>query len=355
MESISQLVENVRPLLPALVVAVAAVLAVVAIRLVLDRLRGKRVETQYPRQLAITGLVLIAVFVLLLVVPISDTMRGQLLGLIGILLSAALALSSTTFIGNALAGLMLRAIRNFRPGDFIRVGDHYGRVSERGLFHTEIQTEDRDLTTLPNLYLVSHPVRVVRSTGTLLSATVSLGYDIPHTEVEAALLDAAQRAGLAEPFVSVLGLGDYSVEYRIAGLLTEVKEILSARSRLHAEMLDCLHGAGIEIVSPSFTNARLIRGVEPVIPETPSEAPPQATPPPKPESLVFDKAEEAASLEKLRQSLAELDESIGAAQKDLKNAGEDQKARLQDRLDALNSRRDALVDLIKRREKELNA
>ena len=44
----------------------------------------------------------------------------------------------------------------------------FGRVTERGLFHTEIQTEDRDLVTLPNLYLVTNPVKVVRTFLTVL-------------------------------------------------------------------------------------------------------------------------------------------------------------------------------------------
>ena len=52
--------------------------------------------------------------------------------------------------------------------------DHFGRVSERGLFHTEIQTQDRDLTMLPNLYLVTHPVTAIRSSGTIVSSIVTV-------------------------------------------------------------------------------------------------------------------------------------------------------------------------------------
>jgi small-conductance mechanosensitive channel len=173
-------------------------------------------------------------------------------------LSAAIALSSTTILGNALAGVMLRVIRNFRMGDFIRSGDHFGRVSERGLFHTEIQTEDRDLTTLPNLYLVTHPVKTIRSSGTVISASVSLGYDVPRAVVEELLLESARQAGLKDPFVQIHELGDFSVSYRIAGLLGEVKQILSARSRLRANVMDRLHEGGVEIVSPRFMNIRAL-------------------------------------------------------------------------------------------------
>ena len=132
-----------------------------------------------------------------------------------------------------MAGMMLRAVRSFRPGDFIRVGDYFRRVSEQGLFHVEIQTEDRDLTTMPNLYLVTNPFKVIRSSGTIISAEVSLGYDIPRTKIESLLIEAALAVQLEEPFVLVTELGDFAVTYRISGLFPKVKHILSTRSALH--------------------------------------------------------------------------------------------------------------------------
>ncbi len=70
-----------------------------------------------------------------------------------------------------------------------------------GSSYSEDRSEDRDLTTLPNLYLVTTPVTVVRSSGTIVSATVSLGYDVPRSRIEALLKQAAERAELVEPFV----------------------------------------------------------------------------------------------------------------------------------------------------------
>ena len=118
---------------------------------------------RYRRQLVNAGTGLVGIIALVLVLPIGSDVQGQLLSLIGIIISAAIALSSTTVLGNALAGFMLRIVKGFRTGDFIRVNDHFGRVSERGIFHTEIQTEQRELTTLPNLYLVQNPVTTTRS------------------------------------------------------------------------------------------------------------------------------------------------------------------------------------------------
>ena len=38
-----------------------------------------------------------------------------------------------------MAGLMMRVVKGFGAGDFVSIGESFGRVSERGLFHVEIQ------------------------------------------------------------------------------------------------------------------------------------------------------------------------------------------------------------------------
>ncbi|MBZ0266704.1 mechanosensitive ion channel family protein [bacterium] len=283
------------------------------VRPLLERQAAKTPGKHFRNQIFGLGVWLAGLLAILLVLPVGDTTRGQLLGLVGIVLSAAIALSSTTLLGNTMAGLMLKGVRNFRSGDFIYAGEHFGRVSERGLFHTEIQNEDRELTTLPNLYLVTNPVTVVRSSGTIISAVVSLGYDVPRGEVEPCLIRAAKAADLTDPFTQVLELGDFSVSYRIAGLLTEVKQVLSARSRLRACVMDELHAAQIEIVSPNFMNTRSLEKERRVLPPSISVVATSSSDSASPESIVFDKAEEAASIEgrvhELQEKLADADDT----------------------------------------------
>ncbi len=264
------------------------------------------------RQVAGVGLYLAGLVAIIVALPLSDEVRSQLLSLIGLIVSATITLSATSLVGNALAGLMLRALRNFHAGDFVHVGEHFGRVSDRGLFHVEIQTEDRDLVTLPNLYLATHPVRVVRNSGTIVSARVSLGYDVSWNHVEAILAQAAENAGLNEPFVQVLELGDYSVVYRAAGFLTDVRTLISARSRLRTAMLDGLHGANIEIVSPIFMNQRPLRNAQRFVPS--AEATHPKTSEHLPEDVVFDKADEAQT----REFLEREHESLGRRLDDLR-------------------------------------
>lgn len=350
MNLIEQYFENAVTFIPA-VVAIAGVILVLALaRFILDKRYAGRPNSRFQMQLILLVLSFIGLLVIIMSLPLSDTRTGQILSLIGILLSAAIALSSTTFVGNIMAGLMLRAVRSFRPGDFVRIGDHFGRVSEQGLFHTEIQTVDRDLTSMPNLYLVTNPVKVIRSSGTLVTAEVSLGYDISRRKIEKALRQAAADTGLTEPFVHVMELGDFSITYRVAGLLTEVKQLLSCRSMLREKMLDRLHEAGIEIVSPTFMNTRAFDTSQNFIPRAEPRESEESDTRTTPEAVVFDKAEEAESLEKLQERFDALGGELDEARAALKESAEDRaKQDLQARIDRLETSRTRLADFIKRR------
>ncbi len=302
--------------------------------LMLGRGRAYGADQRLPRQLSMLALSGVGLVVVVLALPVGGETRGQLLGLLGLVVTSIIALSSTTFVANAMAGLMLRAVGSFRPGDFVRIADEFGRVTERGLFHTEIQTEDSELTTLPNLYLLSHPVTVVRSSGTIVSATVSLGYDVAHEHVEGLLEQAARDAGLAEPFVQVRELGDFSVTYRTAGLLANVTQFLTVRSTLRRKMLDTLHDAGVEIVSPAFMAQRRLSPDAPVIPPPAAPAAPITDGTgPGPEDLIFDKAKQAGQREQLRVERDRLATELEEFEARRGEASEDERRRLEQEIE----------------------
>ena len=304
--------------------AVALVLGVIIGLGVLNRILNRQSSVtgnKFRNQLIMSGAIFAAVVIVILGLPIAPTKQGQLLSLIGIIISAAIALSSSTILGNAMAGIMLKTVRSFRSGDFVQVGDHMGRVTERGLFHTEIQTPDRDLVTLPNMFLATTPVTVARSSGTVISATVSLGYDVPQSTIKKLLQDAAASVDLQEPFVQVLELGDFSVTYRAAGLLTETKALLTYRSRLRSAILDTLHEGGVEIVSPHFRNNRELDPSEALIPAKPRGKEDEAVDA-APVEVVFDKAEVAESISSLRKQRTDLEEEIKTVKDKAKEAND---------------------------------
>lgn len=296
--------------LPALCIG----LVMIALILGLNRYASHRRLTADVRRTIVPQLLMVLCAALGIVLtvtalPLTETTRGQMLALVGVVFTGIIALSSTTFVTNALAGLMLRLIRHFRAGDFIQINALFGRITERGLFHTEIQTPERNLTTLPNLYLISHPHTVVRASGTIISASLSLGYDIDHHKIEALLMTAATEINLQEPFVQVTDLGDFAVTYKVSGFLAEVKQLIAARSNLRRKILDVLHQAGVEIVSPRFMNQRLLDKTEAIIPAVEMVPAGLAEEEVAPHGeVIFDKAETAEKVDLLRNKLAELAE-----------------------------------------------
>ena len=350
-------IESMRALIPLLVVLASAGLLW---RLLKEwfRRREKKLGRQaaFSRQLTQVFLAVAVVTGAIATAPVSGEIRGQLLGFWGILISAALALSATTFLGNLLAGFMLKTIGNFSVGDFICVEEHFGRVTERGIFHVEIQTEESQLVALPNLLVATHPTRVMDSRGTLVSCSLSLGYDLHRLKVEPALVEAAQRAGLEEAFVRIIDLGNYAVTYRVSGFLKEVKTLVSMRSKLHASVLDTLHEAGMEIVSPSFMNQIPLDPGKKVVPARPhlSDTKTDGETENDPEQLIFAKAEAALKLETLEEGMEALRKRIDGLELEKKAVDESHRPDVEARIQRLRNWLKVLEDRLgeKRREME---
>ncbi len=338
MPAMKELFALVADLVPLLGTAAGVFLALYGMYwLLLGRRRDLGNERRLPRQLIMLMAMIAGTVAIALALPVSDSTRNQVISLIGLLLSGVIAFSSTTIVSNLMAGLMLHMTKAFRTGDFIRVGDHFGRVAERGLFDTEIQTEQRELVSLANTYLITHPLTVVRSSGTIISANLSLGYDLHHSRIRNLLVAAALDSGLEEPFVQVIELGDYSITYRISGLLTNIKSMITARSNLHKSILDTLHADGVEIVSPSFMNQRRLAQNELIVPTPTVEV--RSGDESNPEDILFDKAEQAEQQERARFDLVE---EIRKLEAQVKAADGEEKQRLSE---LAGEKRDQLAEL----------
>jgi len=318
----------------------------------LKAIYADRPEQQFRRQMIMVGVILGGVLLGILLLPVSPGTRNALLSLFGVVVSATIALSSANLVGNIMAGIMLRTVSGFRLGDYISVGNHFGRVSEMDLLHTEIQTEERDLTTLPNTYLAAHPVRVMRQSGSILSVELSLGYDVSRHVIEKQLLEAASRCNLESPFVQIRNLGDHSITYAVAGLLTDVKSLLAKRRALRAATIDVLHEAGIEIASPVLANTRTYPQAHQFATRDKVRSDSESTNGAGPDTIVFDKALQAEGLDKLRErrrTLSELAESLQATDESDQASGQSAE------LKRLESRLARLDEVIEQRESEINS
>jgi len=340
--------------LPFIATAALALIILIATDRYLRKRQSKAATSQsFTRPLVMLGLTLVAIIAIIITLPHDQNsdLRANLLTLLGITLTAVIGLASTTFISSAMAGLLIRSLGNFKPGDFIRVNEHFGRVTERGLFHTELQTEHRDLTTIPNFYLVNNTLTVVHASGTIVSADVSLGYDNHHATVNASLINAAERTELTDPFVHITNLGDVTVTYRIAGFLEDTKTLISTRSRLRTNILDALHQSDIEVASPAIMIQRPQDPSARAIPtQSATEPPPDSQQEPDAERVMFDKADRAELIETMRRDHTDLLAEAADLQKQIKElpASDDDEHRrqLQAQLEATERRAAVLARFI---------
>jgi hypothetical protein len=120
-------------------------------------------------------------------------------------------------------------------------------------------------------------------------------------DIEKSLLQAAEITGLETPFVHVEKLGDFSISYKVGGLLKEIDRIITARSDFKKNVIDNLHNSDIEIVSPTYMNQRVFSEDYVCMPpkednlKTPKEKKPEV----QTEDIIFDKAIMAQMLDRI--------------------------------------------------------
>ncbi len=270
-------------------------------------------QNRLYKQLAYVGVLLVSQMVLVIALPLEDSTKQSLFTVFGYAMTAVVAFSSTSFVSNAMAGLMLKAMGTFHTGDFVRVDNHFGRITAKALLHTEIQSEDRDVISLPNMLMITHPVQVVDQSGTLISTELSIGFNVHRRKVRELLLAAAEQSGLTDPFVQIVDIGNFAVTYKITGFLKDVGKIVSSKSDLRGAVLDALHQAGVEVMTPTVMDQRRIEGA--VLPPL-DYRPETDTDTGKAEKLMFDKAEFAARIERFREQCVTLKKEIGELSSD---------------------------------------
>jgi small-conductance mechanosensitive channel len=315
-------------LAPTAATLVAVILLLAVARRLLDRWRIRAGKPQIGTQLALVALSFGGLLAILIVLPISEATRGQLVTLLGIIITASIALSSSTIVSNAMAGVMVRLVgRRLNIGDFVIADGHSGRITELGLLSVQIQPRDRNLTWIPNQWIIERPATLIRPSGTIISTQVALSYRENRSEVEPLLVKAAVQAGLENGFAYVQELGNHAVTYTVRGLLTDTTQLLQSRPRLRAAVLDTLHGANIEIVSPVFETSRRLADDTVIMPQRGAESEGAAVQPP-PEHVMFDRAQAAAARARKAQ---EVRDELAATEAELKAAkGAAERSRLRD-------------------------
>ena len=215
-------------------------------------------ETLQPtRKLVLAGLWL---FALALAFPFlpgsnSDAFKG-----ISVLVGLMVSLGSSGLVNQVMSGFTLTYSRALRVGDFVRVTDIDGTVTQIGALSTKIKTPRGEEVTIPNAVIVSHTVtnytRHAEADGVFVPTSISIGYDVPWRQVHALLIQAAARTpgvrSHPQPLVRQTQLGDFAVTYTLLVSLERPHQRSAVLTAVHANILDAFNEQGVQIMSPAY-------------------------------------------------------------------------------------------------------
>jgi small-conductance mechanosensitive channel len=216
-----------------------------------------RETAKATRWVSLSLIWLFAIVVAYPYIPGSDSLAFK-----GVSVFAGLMLTigSSGFVSHILSGLIVVYSRALRTGEMVKVNDTVGIVREIGAFSTRLVTARGEELNIPNSVLVgtttTNYTRLAGERGTLLTTTVTIGYDAPWRQVHAMLeLAAARTPGLRrepKPYVLQRALSDFYVEYELRAHLERAEAWFNVQSILHGHIQDVFNEYGVQIMSPHF-------------------------------------------------------------------------------------------------------
>ena len=190
-------------------------------------------------------------------IPGSDSLAFQGLS---VLFGLMISLGSTGVVSQIMAGTVLAYSRALHPGDFVSVGEVEGTVLKVGAISTKFLTPNNEEVTIPNSVLIEDSITNYsqRYTGSasVLSTSITIGYDTPWRQVHAMLLMAAEQIdGIVkapEPYVVQKALTDFYVQYELFVVVEWPGERRAVLSALHSKIQDIFNEYGVQIMSPQY-------------------------------------------------------------------------------------------------------
>lgn len=218
----------------------------------------------------------------------TEAFRG-----LSVLVGLMLSLGASNLVGQLASGLILTYTRAFREGEYVRIGDSEGTVTNLGAFTTRIRTGMGQELTISNSQVLGAVTgnysRTVKGRGFIVDTTVTIGYDTPWRQVNVMLAEAARRTpGVLmdpAPLVFQVKLSDFYPEYRLVCQAVPEQPLPRAEvmSQLHANVQDVFNEQGVQIMSPHYlsdpSHAKIVlpeHWYDGIPKQAPAQAPPKA-------------------------------------------------------------------------------
>jgi small-conductance mechanosensitive channel len=215
-------------------------------------------DTAQPTRRLVT--VLIWMFTIVVAYPYMPGSQTDAFKGVSVFLGLMLTFGSSGLVNQIMSGFMVTYSRALRVGDYVRIGDVEGTVIHLGILSTKLKTYRGEEATIPNAVVVSQTTtdysRFAENNETFTPTTVTIGYDAPWRQVQALLLQAAERtSGLQrepKPYVLQEALQDFYVKYTLFVCLERQEQRYFTLNALHAHIQDLFNEYGVQIMSPNY-------------------------------------------------------------------------------------------------------
>ncbi|HEY6394589.1 MAG TPA: mechanosensitive ion channel domain-containing protein, partial [Candidatus Binataceae bacterium] len=168
--------------------------------------------------------------------------------------SVVIGLALQATLGDIFSGLALQLQKPFDPGDWVKSGDHVGRVQGVGLRSTTIITRANERLEIPNSAVAKDVL--INYAGAAIGDEISVGisYDVPPGRVRETVArvvrDLPHVLSTPAPEVYAWEYGDYAIKYRIKYWLADYGVEERVRDSLVSSLWYALRRHGIEIPYP---------------------------------------------------------------------------------------------------------
>jgi small-conductance mechanosensitive channel len=223
---------------------------------VFDFLVLKRQGVRYPKLVKDVVVFILFILGILLILNYYLNIKITVLLASSAVLTVVIGFALQDILGNLFSGIVLNFEESFKLGDWVRIGDHEGRVEQFGWRSFKVRTIDRELIVIPNQSASKAEVLIYGAGRQPMALRIRLGasYQDSPDRVGAAILKALEPMPEIRrdppPEVQLADFADFALNYVIKFWIDDYARHNVIASEVRRRIWYAFRRQGIEIPFP---------------------------------------------------------------------------------------------------------